>query len=180
MTRPRQLILTTILLLSAYALLAVVYDDNDLVSNLSPNQVPVPMLVMHPPYAHDQDPSIHKISEKYLFLLMKKQDQIFFFTTVEQLRPYDRDHDNVIDNSDSIYNFLYVGLYNKKNNNLVYRPISKTAIRAIRLSSTTAVTERAEVIFADNHLNKSTTPLHITAEYFIEDDLKKIKTLPQT
>lgn len=180
MTKP---IKQSLFVLFFFALLSLIllsqYQRSENKSIIMSHQVSVPMLVIHPPETKKMAAKIHKLTDSYLFLLLKKKNQIFFFTHVEQLKPYDSDDDNVIDNGDAIFEHLYVGAYDKKKQTLVYHPIAKTAIRAIRLDLKQQGLSRAEVVFSDNHLRHRTNPLDITAEYFIQDELRSLKTRPK-
>ncbi len=136
----------------------------------------VPMLVMHDRQFKHSNTLVRHINDKVYFLLTKKDNRILFFTSLEQLKPHDKDDSNTITHSDEIFHKLYVGIYSKKENSLIYHRLSQTAVRAIKLKGSKQVLTEGEVLFADFNQRNHIDSLIITPEVFLEEDLQKIKT----
>ncbi len=90
-------------------------------------------------------------NEKDLYLILKERGKFYLFSNLNQLAPYDTNRDNIIDASDPLFEKLYIGRYTEKNHTLSYRPINKTAIRAIKLKkdSQSRVVIQAKAMFLD-------------------------------
>jgi hypothetical protein len=105
---------------------------------------------------------------------------MFLFTKLEQLRPYDKDHDNIVDNRDPIFNNLYIGRFDNKQKVMVYHPIQKTAIRAIRLDTDKKNTiVKGQAIYMGNHQHGPVIGLFISPRSFPKEDFQHLKLKPR-
>lgn len=120
------------------------------------------------------------INNKDLYLIIKENDSLYLFTKLEQLEPYDRNHDNIIDASDPLFQKLYVGHFDEKSHVMTYRPIDKTAIRAIELERDSRQQHviRARALYANTHTLSHRLSNDIIQKRIIKDDLKHLIIKP--
>ena len=95
----------------------------------------VPLLVLHNQFENTNNPqTTHHFKHAHQFLMFKTLKRNFhFLSSLEELAPFDQDHDGIIDPSDPIYGRLYIGSYDEKKQSFHYQAITDTPIRAIKL-----------------------------------------------
>lgn len=144
------------------------------------NAPTTPIVVLHKEHIVSNKSQIHQIDEEQFFLMLKKDSTLYLFTNLEQLRPYDHDHDNIIDISDPIFHKLYIGQYDKEKKMLVYHPIEKTAIRAIRLDTDEAnQVVQGQTIYTGNQQRRSVMGMYLSARAFPKEAFSHLKLVPR-
>lgn len=120
------------------------------------------------------------INNEDLYLIIKENGSLYLFTKLEQLEPYDRNNDNIIDGSDPLFQKLYVGHYDDKKHILTYRPIDKTAIRAIEIERDNHKKHvvRARALYANTHGLSHQLSNEIIQKRIIKDDFEHLIIKP--
>lgn len=155
-------------------------ENYDAKSFIVTNADTTSIVVLHDDNTRLNLSQIHQLDEDHFFLMLKKDKTLYLFTTLDQLRPYDHDNDHVIDNSDPVFNHLYIGQYDKQNKRLVYHPIQQTAIRAIRLdTNANNQVVQGQTIYTGNHQDRSVMGMYLSARAFPKEAFSHLKLIPR-
>lgn len=140
----------------------------------------VPVVVLQRESHTEVPKEAEHINGRYLYIIVKENDDLYLFTKLEQLHPYDRNNDNMIDASDPLYQKLYIGQYDEKKHLLTYRPIDQTAIRAIQITkdSNHVKTIQIKALYANSHQLSTLYEDKIVLRKIVKDDLEHIVMKP--
>jgi len=140
----------------------------------------VPVVVLQRESHTERPKEAEHINGRYLYIIVKENDDLYLFTKLEQLHPYDRNNDNIIDASDPLYQKLYIGQYDDKKHLLTYRPIDQTAIRAIQITkdSNHVKVISVKALYANSNQLSTLYEDTIVLRNIVKDDLEHLVMKP--
>ncbi len=126
----------------------------------------VSLLIIGEPTNELETKQLHNFNHPHTFLVKKEEDGFQFIHSIQSLKPFDHDNDNIIDQSDPIFGKLYLGLYHPKLHRFSYQPLNNTAIRALKLLTKKGHVYAAQAILANHSQNSQFVKIMISEHWF--------------